>query len=476
MSPSPAPRPDPVRCLDAIDADASPPGHDLLGAIDEAIVVHTGYEFFRELVRRLAEAFDVRFAFAARFDGDDYDTMRIVTFHDRATGEFRDDYPFPVAGTPCVHVLDGRLIALSSGVCDSFPAERRRGVQSYIAIPLIEPGGRVAGHLVAADTRDREWGPDDERTMRLFARRATAEILRHQYERALREARDAAERASRARADALEWLTHELRTPLHGILGHAELLGRRDLDDEAAASVDAIRQSGERLRTLVGESLALASIGAGSAALEAKPLDVAELLEHTRRVLDLRARASGCGIAWRARVLPDCRAVGDVRRLQQLFSGALRRLLDANPGGALTVEANVEAAGTAWTISLVAVANGSPAWETTQLFAALVGAEFHVGRVAEGIQLRLIVTLPGVRPARTEAASPGAAPSVEVLPAALRGALLDAARSGDVAALEALLGDVTREGAIALASELQDIARTFDMAALAQRIERIGAR
>jgi hypothetical protein len=484
---APEDRPDPSNLLDAVDAASPPPGHELLGGIDDAVVVRTGYEFFRSLVRRLAEATDVRYAFVARFDGDDYETMRIVTFHDRGTGEFRDDYPFPVAGTPCVHVLEGRVIAIPRGVCESFPAERRRGVQSYLAIPLVEPGGRVAGHLVAADTRDHDWSPADERTLRLFARRATTEILRHQYERALRDARAAAERASRARGEILDWLTHELRTPVHGILGHVELLGRCALDADVAAGVEAIRRSGERLRSLVGESLALARIGTGQSPVESRTFDVAELLEHVHRALELRARTSASTLSWTEHVPVPCIATGDDRRLRQLLRGTIARFLEADPAGVVRVDVQGDLAGGTCALAVVVESAARPALETMRLLASLLGAEFEVAEGPAGTRVRVSLLLPLVPGSRRHPASrdsesgKGAAthavgPSAVQIPAPLHGALLDAARSGDVGALDALLDRLDAAGATAIAAELRAIAQSFDMAALVERITRIEAR
>lgn len=46
-------------------------------------------------------------------------------------------------------------------------------------------------------------------------------------------------------------LRHELRTPLHAILGFAELLGGRNLDDEARRDLDQIRAAARRLQAIV---------------------------------------------------------------------------------------------------------------------------------------------------------------------------------------------------------------------------------
>lgn len=463
--------------LDAIDAKAPPPGHELLGAIDDAVVVRTGYEFFRLLAHGLAEALDTRYAFVARFDGDDYASMRIVTFHDRESGEFRDDYSFPVEGTPCVHVLEGRVIAIPSGVQQQYPAERRRGVESYLAMPIVEPGGRVAGHLVAADTRAHRWSSDDERTLRLFARRATTELLRHQYERALRDALDEARRASRARAGALAWLTHELRTPLHGILGHVELLGRMPLDGTAAESVDAIRRSAERLRMLVADSLALARAERGQDALAAQPFGVVELLEGVRRSVEPAARAEAVALAWNQRVSPECAVVGAATPLRQLLAGLLARAVTASAGGRVYFEAESSPSPTLWRLRFVVEFSGTPSLDLVRSLASQLEVTMDEHCVAPGgTRVVLSVELPvhvrnGERDAETR--GPSAPPEGETISATLALALLDAARSGDVERIEALILAIEENGARTLADDLRVLARSYDMAALAERVRRL---
>jgi len=82
--------------------------------------------------------------------------------------------------------------------------------------------------------------------------------------RSLRQARAAAEEAKRARGHFLATMTHELRTPLAGIVGMARLLQRGDLDADQRAQADAIRSAADTLQTPVGDILDFSKIDAGT--------------------------------------------------------------------------------------------------------------------------------------------------------------------------------------------------------------------
>ena len=89
-----------------------------LRAIVEGTARGTGEEFFRTLVRHLAQAIDVGYAFVAEFAEVN---TRARTLAYWARDHIRDNVEWDLAGTPCEDVVRGSLCHHPSGVKDKFP-------------------------------------------------------------------------------------------------------------------------------------------------------------------------------------------------------------------------------------------------------------------------------------------------------------------------------------------------------------------
>lgn len=116
-------------------------------------------------------------------------------------------------------------------------------------------------------------GPQLVRSIRYaIGRFQTEEALRRRTQE-LSEAKERAELANKAKSTFLACMSHDLRTPLNGILGFAQLLQMDgSLGQRHVAAVGAIRDSGEHLLMLINDILDLAKIEAGK--LELAPVDV----------------------------------------------------------------------------------------------------------------------------------------------------------------------------------------------------------
>jgi PAS domain S-box-containing protein len=102
----------------------------------------------------------------------------------------------------------------------------------------------------------------------------------------LREAKDRAEAGDRAKGQFLATMSHEVRTPLNGIVGFASLLLDTELTPEQQEFVETIRTSSETLIQLTGDILDYARIESGRLKLELQPCDARECVENA---LDLAA-------------------------------------------------------------------------------------------------------------------------------------------------------------------------------------------
>ena len=158
-----------------------------LRAIVEGTAQSIGDAFFQSLVRHLASAMGVSYAFVAEFDRA---TMRARTLAFWGKGTIRDNIEFDLAGTPCEDVIRSGLCHHPRGVREKFPRDQdlvEMGIESYLGVPLLDVEGRVLGHLAVFD--DRELPPEPRRLsiFRIFATRAAVELERLRVEKQLLE-------------------------------------------------------------------------------------------------------------------------------------------------------------------------------------------------------------------------------------------------------------------------------------------------
>ncbi len=113
------------------------------------------------------------------------------------------------------------------------------------------------------------------------------EIKRNESE--LLEARDLAQAGDRAKGQFLATMSHEVRTPLNGIIGFTSLLLETPLTPEQREYVQTIRTGGEALIQLTGDILDFSRIESGRLQLELLPCDPADCVEEALDLLAARA-------------------------------------------------------------------------------------------------------------------------------------------------------------------------------------------
>ena len=159
--------------------------------------------------------------------------------------------------------------------------------------------------------------------------------------RQMREARDEAERASRAKGDFLATMSHEIRTPMNAILGYAQLL-RRDpaLAQRHHERLEAILSSGDHLLTLINNVLDMSRIEAGRTTLAPAPFDLRAVLGELRAMFAALLAARSLELTFEGIGNLPRFVNGDAGRVRQVLINLLSNAMKFTQRGGIHVRAS----------------------------------------------------------------------------------------------------------------------------------------
>jgi transcriptional regulator with GAF, ATPase, and Fis domain len=162
---------------------------EMLRAIAEGTAAVTGRDFFYSLVRHLASALRVRYAFLTECVPGTVGRVRMLAYW--KGDRFADNVEYDVAPTPCRLVIEGKTVIHHADLQRLFPEDRDLvdiGAQSFLGLPVWDSANQVAGHLAVLD--DKPLGETSRAipVLRAFAARAGAEIERLKADERLRQA------------------------------------------------------------------------------------------------------------------------------------------------------------------------------------------------------------------------------------------------------------------------------------------------
>jgi PAS domain S-box-containing protein len=161
--------------------------------------------------------------------------------------------------------------------------------------------------------------------------------LHKEAEVTLRRAKEAAEAADHAKGEFLAVVSHEIRTPINGVVGFARLLADSQLTPEQREHVQMILASGLTLEALINDILDLSKMEAGKLDIEQTAFALHKSVDEVCAFFAQKARVTGLTLV--ARIAPDVPALvyGDQARLRQILVNLVGNALKFTENGGITI-------------------------------------------------------------------------------------------------------------------------------------------
>jgi len=248
----------------------------------------------------------------------------------------------------CRYRLDGKLTFVNSAYANAYGLKRNDLIGQQF--PLFKAGAEIGSEPY---TFEREMDfPDGRRRWFMWTQRPIKDnagnmleyqavghdiTLRKEAEAALLHAKEAAEAADRAKSEFLAIVSHEIRTPINGVIGFAQILADSPLSPEQREQVAIIKSSGQALEKLIADILDLSKIEAGKIEIESAPFGLHKSIEELIAFFQPRARAAALTLT--ASIDPDVPAIvnSDEARLRQILTNLIGNALKFTERGSITI-------------------------------------------------------------------------------------------------------------------------------------------
>lgn len=154
--------------------------------------------------------------------------------------------------------------------------------------------------------------------------------------------RDRAQALAAAGSELVAHVSHDMRAPLNGILGMAQLLLEGELDTDQREFAELINSSGEALLTLINDLLDHSKIEAGKLSIDSVAFDLRHAVSDTVRALELSAGEKGISLTLNSGSDVPAMVVGDPGRIRQILFNLIGNAIKFTHEGTISVSISVD--------------------------------------------------------------------------------------------------------------------------------------
>lgn len=206
----------------------------------------------------------------------------------------------------------------------------------------------------------------------------------------IKDAKRRADEASSAKGRFVANVSHEMRTPLNGVIAMADILRETDLSESQREIVDTLSTSAELLLAQIEDVLDMAKIEAGRVRTEARPFDLGKLLSAAVKVIVPQARYKDIAVA--IDIAPEASSwhIGDPHHLRQVVLNLLSNAVKFTERGEIRLHARVAQRLEGKSIVRIEVADtgiGIPIAKQVSIFEPFAQADDSITRLYGGTGL-----------------------------------------------------------------------------------------